>query len=333
MGADVERRALERRRLRQIDGVAALAHEQLARGDVHRAGGLQRSHAVEATCGEVAQRERERTHDPKSVVGGDDRRRLLRDGLRQRRLERQDLHPLLRPLVAQTDAIEERAAAALRRPLLARAEVVDVPEDDVPHLRPLRDGDREREVRNPALRVQRAVDRVEDDVDATVAVALLAELLRHEREVEAVLAVGALEPRDDRAFRLRVDGRRLVSALAATDDRLALRTRRQIREHRAHVVDGAATDLEPLRQTGWNNNPETSFGKKYVDFCGITSPLAAISKTSSIRGGRTRTAAPLESASRASGVYATTFGPNRSRNATSGSRRSPVATATRPSSA
>ena len=51
----------------------------------------------------------------------------------------------------------------LGHPLLARAEVVDVAEDDVVHRRAVGDRDREREERDPALRVDRAVDRVDDD--------------------------------------------------------------------------------------------------------------------------------------------------------------------------
>ena len=65
---------------------------------------------------------------------------------------------------SSSDAVEPRARRrATRAPLLARPEVVDEAEGDVGHRRPVGDGDRERVVRQPALGVQRAVDRVDDD--------------------------------------------------------------------------------------------------------------------------------------------------------------------------
>ena len=53
--------------------------------------------------------------------------------------------------------------AAARDPLLARAEVVDVAEEDVGHRGAVGDRDRDRVVRQAALGVERAVDRVDDD--------------------------------------------------------------------------------------------------------------------------------------------------------------------------
>src|SRR5207249_3414218 len=104
---------------REIDRETALADEQLRGRDVDRPRRLQRADAVDAAGREVAERERERAHDPEPVRETDDVRRLLRDERRQRRLEREHLDLVLRTLVAERLAVEESAAAARRRPFLA----------------------------------------------------------------------------------------------------------------------------------------------------------------------------------------------------------------------
>ena len=140
----------------------------------------------------------------------------------------------------------------------------------------------------PALRVHRAVDRVDDDPQrAAGAERALAELLRDEHEVRAE----RLEPRDDGVLRRSVDRGRVVAALAGPEHRLALVPRRQPLEDRLDVRDAVATEPEPVDgHTGWKRRPLVSFGKKYVVFCGITSPRRARSKTSSMRVGRSRKA-------------------------------------------
>ena len=60
--AEIERRGRERRILEQLDREPALAHEQLRGGDVHGPRRLQGDDAVDASCGEVAERECERAH-------------------------------------------------------------------------------------------------------------------------------------------------------------------------------------------------------------------------------------------------------------------------------
>src|SRR6185312_3307008 len=90
-------------------------------------------------------------------------RRLLGDERGPRRLEGEDLDLVLRPHRAERLAAQPRTLAAARRPFFARAEVVDEAEDDVVHRLPLRDRDREGEEGNPALRIERAVDRIDDD--------------------------------------------------------------------------------------------------------------------------------------------------------------------------
>ena len=115
----------------------------------------------------------------------------------------------------------------------------------------------------------------------------LAELLRDEHEV----GVERLEPGDDGGLGGRVDRGRVVAALARPEHRLALDARRQLREHEVDVGDAVAAELEPVgAHTGWKSRPLVSLGKKYVVFCGITSPRRARSKTSSIRVARRRNA-------------------------------------------
>jgi hypothetical protein len=177
----------------------------------------------------------------------------------RRRLEGEDLDLVLRPDRAQAGAVQERAAAALGRPLLAVAEVVDVAEDDVAHRLPLRDREREREEGNVALGVQRAVDRVADDAPRLAgAEDALPELLRDEREV----LVERFQPVDDRGLGGRVDRGRVVAAFAGLQHGLALDPGRQLLEHAPDVADCLAADLQPGLHRGWKSSPEISLGKK-----------------------------------------------------------------------
>ena len=150
----------------------------------------------------MAERQRERAHDPQAV--GDPRhvRCVLCNERRQRRLEREDLDPVLRPLPAERLAAEERALASPRRPLLAGAEVVDVAEVHVVHPLAFGDSDRQREVRDPPLRVQRAVDRV--DHHDGLAVAEPAGLLADDRHVEIA------EAREDHLLGRTIAGYKLT---------------------------------------------------------------------------------------------------------------------------
>ena len=190
----------------------------------------------------------------------------------------------------QRQAVEAGAAALLRHPLLAGAEVVDVAEGDVAHRRPARNGEGEREERDPALRVHRAVDRVDDDPGrAAGAECALAELLRDEEEV----GLERLEPRHDRVLGGSVDRGRVVAALACPQHRLTLGPGRQRLQDAVDVRDAAAAESQPVDRgghTGWKSRPLVSLGKKYVVFCGITSPRRARSNTSSMRVARSRKA-------------------------------------------
>ena len=103
-------------------------------------------------------------------------------------------------------------------------------------------------MRDPALRVERAVDWIDDDIRP--AVAELPDLLRDDRHV-----VDVPEARKHDAFRRGVDRRCLVAAHAGADDGLAFRTRRQLREHVPHVLDRLAAEREPVSQADGRADP------------------------------------------------------------------------------
>ncbi len=179
---------------------------------------------------------------------------------------------LLRPYGAQPGTVQERAPASLRSPFLAGAEVVDVTEDDVAHRGAVGDREGEREERDVALGVQRAVDRVADDAPwLSRPEHALPELLRDEREV----LIERFESMHDGGLGGRVDRRRVVAALTRGEHGLAFDAGRQLGQHAADVADRIAADLEPRLQSGWKRRPLMSFGKKYVVFCGNTSPRRA----------------------------------------------------------
>ena len=130
-----------------------------------------------------------------------------------------------------------------------RPEVVDVAERDVGHRRPVGDRDRERVVRQPALGVQRAVDRVDDD-----------EHVRRRRSRprprssltavnRAPSRVQRVELGEDDVLGRRVDHQRAVAALAARR-RSRSRARRVVGRSREHVAQrrsaARAAGAEPV---------------------------------------------------------------------------------------
>ena len=139
-----------------------------AGGDVDRAAAPQRDHPVQPRRGDLAQRRGDRP-ERAQPVGAARRARRPRRGIQRGSADsmpssssRPSL-PRRSPAVArQPPLVEPRALAAARDPLLLGPEVVDVAEEDVGHRRPVGDGDRDRVVRQPALGVDRAVDRVDD---------------------------------------------------------------------------------------------------------------------------------------------------------------------------
>ena len=77
-----------------------------------------------------------------------------------------------------------------------------------------------------------------------------------------------------------VERRGDVAAHAVADRALARVAARHLREHALHVLDRGAAERSQSAVTRRgdterdSSRPEVSFGKKYVDFCGIVSPRA-----------------------------------------------------------
>ena len=222
-------------------------------------------------------------------------------------------------------------AAALGDPLLAGAEVVDVAEVDVVHRRAVGDREREREERDPALRVDRAVDRVDDDARA------------------APPAPNARTPSSSETSvrsRPSASSRRTTASSAAAsiavvssppspgaEHGLALGTRRQRRRARRR---GRATHARENSSQSVTGRPGGTAARRRASGRSTSSSAAsprrsrARSKTSSIRVGRRRSAqsaspdSTRRTASTRSGVYEIPSWPSRSTSSTSSSPGVPV---------
>ena len=136
-----------------------LPDDQLARRRVHGPGALERHHRVQPRRGDLAEGQRdapERT-DPvgqrHQVLGH------LGDPARVGRLDAEQLEATVGSAALgqggiEPRAVERRAAAARRRPLLVGSEVVDVGHLDVRHRGPAGHGEREGVLRHRALCVE-----------------------------------------------------------------------------------------------------------------------------------------------------------------------------------
>ncbi len=171
-------------------------------------------------------------------------------------LERDDLEaaevvaPLGRRRHGQRGTAVRRALPPAGGPLLARAQVGDEPERDVGHRRPVGDRDRESDVRQAALGVQRAVERVDDHPHAVVAEADPPALLR-ERGEPRTCVVQAVELGEHRVLGLLVDDQRAVAAAAhAAGLEHALLGRRGVGEHAAQSVGRTSACAEPVGREG-----------------------------------------------------------------------------------
>ena len=227
-------------------------------------------------------------------------------------------------------AVQRRAFAAPRDPLLAAAEVVDVAEVHVAHPLAVGDRDRDREERDAALRVQRAVDRVDHDDGRRP-------LPSRPTSSETIVTSSMLaQARDDRVLGRLVDRRRLVAAEPLTDDRLALGARRQLLEHAAHVARPHARQSSSQSVTaGRAAGRSSASGRRTCSSAASRRHGRAISHTSSMRVGRSRNAASASprstaaTASLADGVYVTPCGASRRR--PQGRARRPASSSYRPS--
>ena len=96
----------------------------------------------------------------RSVSGASTRRRSCTSAARVASIERNSMWSFGAPAIGSP--FRNAPPPRDSRPLLVRAEVVDVAEEDVVDRVALGDRDREAEVRDPALGVLRAVDRVDE---------------------------------------------------------------------------------------------------------------------------------------------------------------------------
>ena len=246
----VERRRERRRRAREGDEPAALADDQLRRRDVDRAAALQRRHPVEPRGRDLAERHRHRAQRPHAVRAVGELVGDVADPARVGRLHADQLQPParapLRHAGVEPLAVEERAAPAVRHPLLARPEVVHEAERDVGHRRAVGHGERERVVGQPALGVLGAVERV-DDHERPAAAEVDAPALLADRREGVALRVQVLEPAEDRGLRGRVDLERAVAALAARAGLPRAELDRGPRgEHVPQLGGRAARDAQPV---------------------------------------------------------------------------------------
>src|SRR4029077_20810949 len=112
---------------------------------------LERANRVNPARRQMTERECEGAHDPQAIRDPDHLRRLVCNGGGEGRLERKDLDLILGTDIAESLLAEKRARTMVSRPLLARTEVVDVSETDIPHGRPVRNRQRQRKERDPSL--------------------------------------------------------------------------------------------------------------------------------------------------------------------------------------
>ena len=235
----------------EADESSRLADDQLARGGVDAARPPQRQHSVEPPGGDLAEGRGDRPQRAQPVA---DRLEPVDRGLHPARVGRLDPehleaavgpHPLLERRVERL-AVQRRSLAALRPPLLTGPEVVHERVNDVRHRVAGGDGDRQRVVRNPSLRVQRPVDRIDDHLHRGIAVVDLAALLRERGEAVALVAQPVELCQHDR-LGSAVDHERAVAAPAplARLDR-PLGGRRDGRENLIEARDRAAANCQPI---------------------------------------------------------------------------------------
>ena len=122
---------------------------------------------------------------------------------------------------------------------------MDETEIDVAHPPAPCKGNRDREEADPALRIQRTVDRIEDDAHCTSGPEPhLAHFLRDEDAVDSRL----FESANDCPLSGGVNRGRLVAALARAHHRLAVGSGWQLGEREPHVLHRSPAELEAISQ-------------------------------------------------------------------------------------
>src|SRR4051794_33241058 len=252
---EVERRAEGARAAWEGDVTAGLADDELPGGGVDRAAALDRHHAIQPRGGDLAERRGDRPERAQAVGALGQLVDRLADPARVGRLDPEQLElavgaAALAGRPGQAAAVEPRALPAPGDPLLARTEVVDVAEEDVGHRPAIGHRDRDRVVRQAALRVDRAVDRVDDHERLRAAELDRAALLADRREAQALL-VELRELCEHGLLGRGVDEQRAVAALTAGAD-LAhpLRGARTVLEDRAQGAGRTAADPQPVGVLG-----------------------------------------------------------------------------------
>ena len=233
----VERRRLERRILEEVDREPALAHEELRRGDVDRAGGLQRADAstrpaarwqserasepmIRSRCalptiaarlvGDLARSSSPRRRGSRSCPSAARRRAGRRSGTRRRRA---------RPSTPRRCRSRRRSRRRRRPSSAPSATASESEKKGMPRFA----------FSEPSIGSSTTRHGLPPPNDA------LAELLRDEREV----LVERLEPVHDRGLGGRVDRRRVVAALARSRARARARRGSAARPARPDVADRA----------------------------------------------------------------------------------------------
>src|SRR5439155_25015512 len=152
----------------------------------------------------------------------------------------------------------------------AAAEVADVAAAPVVDRGPVSKRDRDAIEGQAALGIQRAVDRVDHDHPGAglVPEPALAQLLRHQAEGDTP-GRKPLEVTHRHQLRVAVHHRRVVAALAVTDDGLAIVSGWQAVQRSLDVRGHPLAEPEPVRachspSSGFRRKPEYSLGKKYV---------------------------------------------------------------------
>ena len=220
--------------------------------------------------------------------------------------------------------------AALGDPFLAGAEVVDEAEGDVVHRRSVGDREREGEERDRALRVDRPVDRIDDDAElATAPEGAHAELLGDERQIAgrapragrttAVLG-RRRRSRSCRRRPRRHGARARARARVGSSARTPSRSATQARQNASQSVTGRP-DGRGARRAAWGRSTSSSAASSRR---GV--PCRRRPRSASARRSSAQSASPdstRRTASTRSGVYEIPSWPSRSTSSTSSSPGAP----------
>ena len=238
------------------DDAARLAHDQLPRRDVDRARAAQRDHPVQPRRRDLAERHRDRA-DRAQPVRASRRARPPSRAPSAGRPTRSRAAPACRrrgapgTLGSSGAPLSVAPSPRARDPLLAGAEVVHEAEADVGHRVAVGDRERERVVRQAALGVLGAVERVDDDAHRPAAEVDAPALLAAPRRTGGPSACSASSRRNTASSAAASISSVAVAALAARAGLpRALGRRRRGGEHLLQLPHGRARGAQPIRSGG-----------------------------------------------------------------------------------